>query len=146
MKISAQEEYGLRCLIQVARIGEGGSISIAEICRREGLSSANVAKFMRVLRTGGFVRSIRGQEGGYALARAASEVTVAEVLACLGGRFYDESFCDEHAGIDPCCTHLSRCSVRGLWERLQTIVDDALRKVTLADLLKKEEQELIRLR
>ena len=65
MKLSAQEEYGLRCLLQMASRGNEASLSIPEISRAEGLSVPNVAKLMRLLRIAGFVKSVRGQSGGY---------------------------------------------------------------------------------
>lgn len=63
MKLSAQEEYGLRCLLYMARNGESNNHSIPEISRAEGLSVPNVAKLMRILRLGGLVASVRGQAG-----------------------------------------------------------------------------------
>ena len=63
MKFSAQEEYGLRCLLQLGRQAEKGSMTIPEISSAEGLSGPYVAKLMRVLRQGGFVQSTRGQVG-----------------------------------------------------------------------------------
>ena len=59
MKLTTQEEYGLRCLLQLAR-KDTGSLTIPELSRREGMSPANVAKIMRLLRRAGFVRSTRG--------------------------------------------------------------------------------------
>ena len=50
MKLSSQEEYGLRCLLQLARAGVGASLTIAEMSEREGISAPNVAKIMRILR------------------------------------------------------------------------------------------------
>ena len=50
MKLSATEEYGLRCLLQLAKCGDGRSLTIPEISRAEGLSVPNAAKLMRVLR------------------------------------------------------------------------------------------------
>jgi Rrf2 family protein len=79
MKLSSQEEYGLRCLLQVARSGE--SLTIAELSRLEGISSPNVAKILRVLRRGGFLKATRGQAGGYTLARPADQIAVGDVLA-----------------------------------------------------------------
>ena len=67
MKLSAQEEYGLRCLLRLAREGESSSLTIPEISLSEGISNHYVAKLMRILRRGGFVRSARGQAGGYTL-------------------------------------------------------------------------------
>jgi Mn-dependent DtxR family transcriptional regulator len=71
MKLSTQEEYGLRCLLQLARAGDAASLTIAEMSEREGISSPNVAKIMRILRRAGLVRSTRGKAGGYYLSRPA---------------------------------------------------------------------------
>ncbi|ARU39689.1 hypothetical protein CCB80_00435 [Armatimonadetes bacterium Uphvl-Ar1] len=63
MKFSAQEEYGLRCLIALARKGVGQSMTIPEISDQEGLTSSHVAKILAILRRSGFVASTRGQSG-----------------------------------------------------------------------------------
>ena len=76
MRLSSQEEYGLRCLLRVGREGQDGSITIGELSRAEGISEPHVAKMMRILRKGGFVRSTRGQAGGYTLARPADQIAV----------------------------------------------------------------------
>jgi Rrf2 family protein len=138
MKLSAQEEYGLRCLLQVARYDPEGSLTIPEIARMEGLSIPHVAKLMRLLRRGGFVKSARGQAGGYRLARTPVQINIGEVLAWLGGRLFDPNFCSIHAGMAKLCTHSIDCSIRSLWRSVQFVVDDMLSKVTLADLLGNE--------
>jgi Rrf2 family protein len=140
MKLSSQEEYGLRCLLRVGREGTAGSVSISELSRSEGISEPNVAKMMRVLREGGFVRSTRGQSGGYALSRPAEEINLGEVLATLGGRLYEPSFCDSHSGIERLCTHMPDCSIRSVWRMLQNAVDQVLGKITLRDLLVSERE------
>jgi Rrf2 family transcriptional regulator, iron-sulfur cluster assembly transcription factor len=140
MKLSAQEEYGLRCLLYMARHGEEKSHSIPEISRAEGLSVPNVAKLMRILRLGGLVASVRGQAGGYTLSRPAADVTVSEVLSLLGGSFFGPHFCDRHAGLERNCAHASDCSLRLLWSNVQRTVDMVLSRTTLRDLLKTEEE------
>jgi Rrf2 family iron-sulfur cluster assembly transcriptional regulator len=138
MKLSAQEEYGLRCLLYMARHGEERSHSIPEISRAEGLSVPNVAKLMRILRLGGLVASVRGQAGGYMLSRPAEQVTIAEVLALLGGSFFGAQFCDRHAGLERNCAHSTDCSVRLLWATVQRALDGILMKTSLKDLLRTE--------
>lgn len=140
MKLSAQEEYGLRCLIRLAGAGEEESLTIPRIARAEALSISYVAKLMRVLRQGKFVRSARGQAGGYTLARPPGEITVAEVLAWLGGRLYEPGFCDQFTGLKRLCTHSIDCSVRSLWRAVQSAVDVVLGGVSLKDLLNTESQ------
>ncbi|MDR3719039.1 MAG: Rrf2 family transcriptional regulator [Bryobacteraceae bacterium] len=138
MKLSAQEEYGLRCLLYMARHGETRSHSIPEISRAEGLSVPNVAKLMRILRLGGLVASVRGQAGGYTLSRTSERISVAEVLSLLGGSFYSEQFCTRHSGLERACAHAGDCSVRLLWRTVQQALDGILEKTTLRDLLKPE--------
>lgn len=138
MKLSTQEEYGLRCLLRVGSAAPEGSLTIPELAKAEGMSEANVAKMMRVLRKGGFVKSTRGQSGGYALARNPSEIAVGHVLAALGGRIYDASFCGTHTGVSVSCAHDSDCSIRLVWKTIQSAVDDVLARLSLKDLLRSE--------
>jgi Rrf2 family protein len=140
MKVSAQEEYGLRCLMQMARGGAEKSLSITEISRAEGLSAPNVAKLMRIMRLGGLVSSVRGQAGGYALARPAEDITLDQVLKVLGGPLFESQFCDRHTGIEKKCTHRGDCSMRPVWMKLQSLVGEVLTRTSLDDLLRNEEQ------
>lgn len=135
MKLSSQEEYGLRLLLQLGREGAGGSLTIAELGQREGISAPNVAKLMRILRRAALVRSTRGKTGGYALTRPVSQIRVGDVLNSLGGRLFDPGFCDRHAGIEHECTHLPDCSIRPVLAHLQTAIDLVLGRLTLESLL-----------
>ena len=84
MKISAQEEYGLRCLLQLARAdAQGESLTLAQMREREGISVANAGKLMWILNKAGLVQSQRGIKGGYRLARPASEIRLNEVISVL---------------------------------------------------------------
>jgi Rrf2 family protein len=141
MKLSAGEEYGLRCLLQIGRRQKetGGGLSIPEISQMEGLSIPNVAKLMRLLRLGGFVASVRGQSGGYRLAQSADLIVVGDVLEALGGRLFSPEFCEEHAGQEALCTHSVDCSIRSLWSSVQSVIDQLLSRVTLDDLLGEEQ-------
>ncbi|MCW5980106.1 MAG: Rrf2 family transcriptional regulator [Bryobacteraceae bacterium] len=135
MKLSAQEEYGLRCLLHLARCGDDQSLTIPEISRAEGLSVPNVAKLMRLLRMGGMVQSARGQSGGYSLARPANQITIGAIIDLLGGPLFGPSFCERHAGREMACTHADDCSLRALWSSMQTMLATVLDKTTLQDLL-----------
>lgn len=146
MKFSSQEEYGIRCLMQVGLGGMDGSITIPEISRREGLTEPYVAKLLMLLRKGGYINSTRGQAGGYSLARNADEIIVGDVLAELGGRLYSDTFCDKHVGQHETCHHAGGCSIKSLWSRVQDAVDSVVDHITLADILREESSsELIQL-
>ena len=140
MKFSAQEEYGLRCLLQIGRQGPSGSLTIPEIAAAEGLSVPHVAKLVRILRQGGIVKSTRGQSGGYALCRPPEQIIVGEALAALGGRFFEAGYCERFPGTVDTCTHTVDCSIRSLWHAVQTGVDQVLGRTTLRDLLGNERE------
>jgi Rrf2 family protein len=139
MKFSSQEEYGLRCLLRIARSGGPTGLTIPEISAAEGISSFYVAKLMRVLRRGGLVKSARGKIGGYTLSRPPDQIIVGEALALLGGRLFESDFCDDHAGAAKMCTRSVDCSIRSLWQAVQFMVDRVLSQTTLADLLGSED-------
>ncbi len=140
MKFSSQEEYGLRCLLRIARDGSDKGLTIPEISVAEGLTTHNTAKLLRVLRLGGFLDSSRGQAGGYSLSRPANEILIGSVLSILGGKLYDGEFCTTHSGgIKDICTNSIDCSIRSLWQMLQNAVDGVLKNMTLKDLIASEE-------
>ena len=83
MKISSLEEYGIRCLSQLARSQR--KLTIGEIAAAEGLSLENAAKILARLRTIGLVTSLRGKEGGYLLARPPEEIAVSQIIEGMNG-------------------------------------------------------------
>jgi Rrf2 family iron-sulfur cluster assembly transcriptional regulator len=138
MKFSSQEEYGLRCLLRIARDGGEKGLTIPEISQSEGMTIPNAAKLLRILRLGGFLESSRGHSGGYTLSRPADKIFVGEVLNVLGGKLYDKEFCSSYAGTVNICTNSIDCSIRSIWQTVQLAVDDVLNKITLKDLLASE--------
>ena len=140
MKITAQEEYGLRILIRIAGCKDKAGLSIPQLSETEGLSSHYVAKLTRVLRMGGFINSTPGLKGGYVLARPANEIGIKQVLKVLGGVLFDKDFCGMHAGSLKLCTNSVDCTARSLWQMIQFTVDQLLDKITLQDLAHPEKQ------
>jgi Rrf2 family transcriptional regulator, iron-sulfur cluster assembly transcription factor len=143
MKFSSQEEYGLRCLLRIGKAKTPNGLTIPEISQLEGLSTANVGKLLRILRLGGFIESARGQTGGYKLAHPPEKININKVLEVLGGRSYEAGFCEYHAGLEKICTNSIDCSIRSLWSTIQSMLDHVLNKITLLDLLGKEDMVTI---
>jgi Rrf2 family protein len=149
MKITAQEEYGLRCLIRLARAHGKQPLTIPEIAAAENLSQPYVGKLLGVLRQAGLIESVRGRTGGYHLARPPAEVRLGSVMLALGEPlFEDPGFCEQHAGPETSgpCVHRDSCSLKGLWETLDGWLRHILDQVTLDDLLRNEMPVLQRLR
>jgi Rrf2 family protein len=135
----AQEEYGLRCLVQVARNDEEGPTSAAAIADAEGLSPEYAARLLGVLRRAQLVRSTRGARGGYELTRPPSQITVWEVVEALGGPLFSERFCLSYRGQARDCVHVENCSVRGLWQAAERSVRRLFGGISIADLARGEE-------
>ena len=116
MQFTAQEEYSLRCLL---RIAQARFMTVPEIAEKEGISKAYAAKLVRLLREAGFVRSTRGQKGGYELAQEPEEVSVASVMQAIGGRLYSGGFCDRFSGDRDGCVRDVDCAtvvlILGCW-------------------------------
>ena len=138
MQILAIEEYGLRCLLQVAFHDPSQPMTAQAIARAEGLGPEYVAKIMRTLRMRGLVVSTRGAAGGYRLARPADQIGVWEAIEALGGEFFPEGFCDCHSGRRRECVHSTDCSLRALWRKVEGTLQAALNAVSLEDLRRDE--------
>ena len=99
MKITSQEEYGVRCLLRLARVHGEQSLTIPEIAAAENLSAPYVGKLLAVLRQAGLIESVRGRTGGYHLTRPPEEIRLGGVLLALGEPLFDEpGYCVKHAG------------------------------------------------
>lgn len=137
MKISAQEEYGLRCLVQLANLNEAESLTLPQIAEREGISVANAGKLMWLLNKAGFVTATRGTKGGYQLARSADDIKLSEVIKVLDD---DEiaSHCESYTGVLDSCIHKGNCGIRSVISGLHEVVQNALSNITLAHLVGEE--------
>ncbi|MBL7727357.1 MAG: Rrf2 family transcriptional regulator, partial [Dinghuibacter sp.] len=146
MKITAQEEYGLRLLIRIARCADAEGMSIPQLSDAEGISSHYAAKLARQLRLAGFLNSTPGLKGGYILSRPATDININAVLKALGGALFESGFCENHNGQVRLCTNSVDCSARSLWKLVQLAVDQVLNNISLADLCGGEDDALTKLK
>lgn len=135
MKITAMEEYGLRCLLRVAQEDEGEALSAQSIADLEGLSLSYTQKIMRVLSQGNLVGSRRGAQGGFYLKRPPEEITLGDAIGVLGGVFEVEEICERHTGELEECAHHCNCTIRPVWAYISHFVLETLNAISLADLL-----------
>ncbi|ETZ23610.1 Rrf2 family transcriptional regulator [Pedobacter sp. V48] len=140
MKITAQEEYGLRILLHIARHADKEGASIPMISDAEGLSAAYVAKLTRTLRLAGYINSTPGNKGGYILAKPAEDININQVMKVLGGSLYSNKFCEDYSGSLKLCTNSVDCSVRSLWQMIQLSVDQLLDHISLKELISTEQE------
>lgn len=139
MKVTALEEYGLRCMVQLAKTGPGQALSLAEIGEREGLSIPYAGKLMSMLKQGGVVTAERGRNGGYTLSRKPSEIRLREIFDALGEPIFGSNHCERFQSQDEAekrlgeCIHLEDCTVRDVWSSFHKMIGAYLDQITLED-------------
>lgn len=137
MKISALEEYGLRCLLQLAHSYQHELLSAEGIAAKEGLSVAYIEKILAPLRKAHLIRSVRGMYGGYELTRPPAQIFVGDMVRALDGDFFSD-MCHHFAGNQASCIHMGGCSVRPVWLMVARHVYQILDHLSLADLIEEE--------
>lgn len=143
MRLNAQEEYGLRCLVAIAGKYPHETMSIAELSAIEGLSEPHIARILSVLRNAGVLKASRGQTGGYTLTVPPDEISLTQIMEALGDRLYGPDFCSRFAGTHDECAHIGKqCAVGGVWARLQEALDAVLEQMTLQDVLDRRYPEV----
>lgn len=129
MKFSAQTEYGLKAMVNLAR-REGESRSIKIIAQEEMVSVKYLERILNILRKDGLVESFKGSNGGYALRKPASRISVADIAIALEGPI-EPMKCAGKA-----CRMEKDCSLKNVWEVLGRQIEKTLRKIKLSDLIK----------
>lgn len=148
MKVTAQEEYGLRCILQLARNFSNEPVTGRQIAESEGLSLDYVSKLLMILRRTQLVRSLRGINGGYTLAREPGLITLGQVMRALSSEdgivltSPEGQMCDHFAGKLEACVHLNACAIRPVWMVLARYLSGLLDSISLKDLLQSEHEVL----
>lgn len=128
MKISASGEYAIRILVDIA--SGDGYISLSDVAKRENISLKYSEKIVSKLLKNNLLESLRGQGGGYKLAKKPEETTIKEVLEITG----------DITPVIPCldteCPHKNDCKSISVWQKLDGLINGYLDKVTIADLIK----------
>jgi len=144
MKITALQEYGLRCLLQLAE-GQGHPVQIHAIAKMEGISPDYVGKILSRLRKTGLVKSVRGLNGGYVLSKNPEEMSVGSVIQSLSERpiqlnHLKRDLCGQFPGNRKECVHLKACNVRQIWSMVILQVYGKLNQIPLSSLLAPESE------
>ena len=138
MKITAQEEYGLRCILRLAAASPREPLTGAEIARREGLSYPYVEKLLGILKRAGLANSHRGVKGGYTLARPAEQITLGDVGRALGGFQTSQDICRRYTGNLKTCIHDDDCGIRPVWKGITQYVVEVMDSIPISQIIGKE--------
>lgn len=132
MELNTRGRYAVMAMADIAKHGDGGSLSLSSIAERQHLSLAYLEQIFLQLRRAGLVESVRGRSGGYRLARLAQDITVADVLHAVEEKTrMTRCMGDDSIG----CLGPERCLTHGLWQALGEEIGGFLAVVTLHDVI-----------
>jgi Rrf2 family protein len=140
MKLSTRTRYAVRAIIELAQNDNSKPLQLKIIAQRQDISVKYLEQLMAVLKSAGFVRSIRGSKGGYMLAKAPNQIKLNDVMHRLEGSVATVE-CVEN---DDYCSRSADCAARYLWMQVEKAIDKVLEEITLQDLVDraKDEKEL----
>lgn len=132
MKISTKGRYALRLMLDLAINNTGEPIRIKDIASRQEISDKYLEQIISVLNKAGYVRSLRGPQGGYKLAREPKEYTVGMILRLTEGSLAPVACLEDEVNE---CSRQDECATLILWEKLYDAIKDVVDGYTLADLV-----------
>ncbi len=135
MKISTKGDYGIRALIELSHhFGEARPIQSGEIAARQKIPESYLEQLLTTLRRAGFIRSVRGPQGGHALVREPSGLRVSEVIEALEGSIIPVDCLDEASA----CSRNGGCAQVDMWREVQNAILGVLDNTTIADLAERD--------
>lgn len=137
MRVSTKGDYGVRALVELAHHYGEGPVQSAEIARRQGIPEPYLDQLLTTLRRAGFIRSVRGPQGGHALLRPPAEIQLCEVIEALEGSLSPIACLD-----DASCTKPGTCAQREVWEQVRRATQQILSSYSIADLAEKERESV----
>jgi len=136
MKISTKGRYALRMLIDLAQHQGEGYIALKDIAARQSISKKYLEQIVPMLNSSGMLQANRGFQGGYRLAGAPKDYTVAAVLRLTEGSLAPVA-CLDCSPIG--CERAASCATLEMWKGFHKVITDYLEGITLQDLLDKEQ-------
>ena len=129
MKLTTKGRYAVTALVDLAMHEKTGPTTISQVAARQGISIAYLERLAGQMRAYGLLKSVRGAKGGYILARPATHITVAEIIAAVD-EGVDTTLCKGKAN----CHNGAVCSTHDLWEKLNQQIIQFLQGITLSSL------------
>ncbi len=138
MKISTKGRYALRMMLDLALYNTGEPVALKDIAKRQEISEKYLEQIISVLNKAGYVRSIRGAQGGYTLRHKPSEYTVGDILRLTEGSLAPVACLDDDAAD---CERRNQCATLYVWQKLDEAVSNVVDNITLADLVDIEHEK-----
>ena len=133
MHIPLKVDYGVRALVDLAQHRDEAPLRASDIARRTAIPEAFLAQVLHSLGKHGFVKGVRGPQGGHILAQEPSDIRLSAIMACLG---VAETMV-RCLGDSSTCIHIPSCAQREVWERVDRAVFDVLESTTIGSLVER---------
>ena len=139
MKISTKGRYALRVMLDLAINNNGEYVKVKDISRRQGITVKYLEQIISILSKAGFVKSVRGAQGGYMLTKEPAAYTVGMILRSTEGSLAPVACLETPDGV-PECERYDNCDTIYVWQRLKQAIDEVVDGITLADMVEHYEQ------
>ncbi|MGI6449492.1 MAG: RrF2 family transcriptional regulator [Desulfitobacteriia bacterium] len=139
MRFSTRGRYGVHIMVDLAQHADEGPISLKSVAERQKLSEHYLEQLIPELRKAGLVKSIRGSQGGYILAKRPEDILIGDVIRVLEGPIAPVE-CTNQLGLD-CCEKTDFCVTREVWVKVRDSINNVVDSITLADLIKDTEKD-----
>ncbi|MPM71815.1 HTH-type transcriptional regulator CymR [bioreactor metagenome] len=139
MKISTRGRYALRLMLDLAQSDPDEYVTIKSISERQEISGKYLEQIISVLSRAGYVKSVRGSQGGYKLARPASEYTVGMILRLIEGSLAPVACLENDPNL---CARCDKCVTLDVWKQIDAAISGVVDNISLDDLVKKQKEKL----
>jgi Rrf2 family cysteine metabolism transcriptional repressor len=138
VKLSTKGRYGVAAMYDLALHYGQGPISLKSVASRQGISEHYLEQLMGTLRKSGYVKSVRGARGGYALTKEPAQISVGDIIKIMEGPIAPVDCLLTDAVDNEYCQRASICVTRGVWAKVRDSINGVLDSISLADLCRKE--------
>jgi len=133
LRVSTKGRYALRIMIDLAENSTGEYIPLKDVSARQGITIKYMEQIIPQLNKAGYLKSVRGNGGGYKLAKSPDEYIVGDILRVMEGSLSPVACIEGHSD----CLRCEKCDTFGFWSGLKDVVDNYVNSFTLADIMKK---------
>lgn len=137
MQLTTKGRYVIRALIDMAIHVDDGPLLVRDIAERQGMSSRYLEQLLLAPKAAGMIRSTRGSHGGFALAKPASQITLAEIVQIMEGSISPTECADDPGA----CPGSSSCVTHEIWVKIKRCIDEVLESTTLQDLVNRQNEK-----
>ncbi|QEK12101.1 Rrf2 family transcriptional regulator [Crassaminicella thermophila] len=133
MKLSTKGRYGVKAMFELALSYGDGPIALNSIADKQNLSVHYLEQLFSNLRKAGLVKSVRGAQGGYILARKPEDITVGDIIRTLEGPLAPAECVIENDSKE--CYKADYCVTRTIWEKIRDSINNVVDSITLQDMI-----------